>query len=496
MLAVTIVCATALHAALHVVPAVRAPRVHHARMCANPDDKRLRAEQLALLAEQAALEAEQLELEAQKLKANSPTSPPAEVAPAPRSAGDLLRAAVKTPAPAVEDASPAVPAPTSSDDDEEAMALRAPLRWLGPYPGVALSLPDATSPAQKARLLTNPADVSALGGVTLDFVLDTAANTNTISGQVAGPTGQGGLELDQVGSVPAGVGAGGALGGGATYMIGRIQLADVPATERVTFMSGLSASALPVAAPGAAGLLGVAFLDSFQGGVEFVWGPAPTTNPVGPAVPAPITASPAAVPPPAALSAGSSRPSIAFYGDTVGTDALRTDLCPVPIKRLNSGLPSVTLSVNGVNVRALLDTGAPVTVLNAAAAKAAGVEYDAALGDAGTPQSTNPFVMFGAAMKAGQAASKGDVLVVAGAAGPVRLVRTSQPATLSLDAAAPAEGGEAEASFGECPVYVGDLPGLAALDGLGASAGPAVVLGTDVLRRRPRMWYTPSCVYL
>ena len=42
----------------------------------------------------------------------------------------------------------------------------------------------------------------------------------------------------------------------------------------------------------------------------------------------------------------------------------------------------------------------------------------------------------------------------------------------------------------------GDLPGLAALGGLGADAGPAAVLGTDLLRRRPRMWYTASRVFL
>ena len=45
-------------------------------------------------------------------------------------------------------------------------------------------------------------------------------------------------------------------------------------------------------------------------------------------------------------------------------------------------------------------------------------------------------------------------------------------------------------------VCAGDLPGLAALGGLGADAGPAAVLGTDLLRRRPRMWYTASRVFL
>merc|ERR1719310_2700240 len=151
------------------------------------------------------------------------------------------------------------------------MALRAPLRWLGPYAAIALSLPELSSPAQKQRQLLG----EDARGVTLDFVHDTAANTNTINAQVAGPTGQGGLELTQVGQIASGVGAGGTFGGGATYMLGTCELADVPKAERVAFISGLTATALPVAAPTAAGLLGVPFLNSFAGGVDFCWGPEP-----------------------------------------------------------------------------------------------------------------------------------------------------------------------------------------------------------------------------
>ena len=44
--------------------------------------------------------------------------------------------------------------------------------------------------------------------------------------------------------------------------------------------------------------------------------------------------------------------------------------------------------------------------------------------------------------------------------------------------------------------FVGELPGLAALDGLGAKAGPAAVLGVDVLRTRPRMVYQAGRVLL
>jgi len=398
------------------------------RLCAAEEasEKRREAERLALLAEQAALEAEQLEIEARAMR--------------PEPAAAVLDLA-------------AAPEPATGED-EGPMALQSPMRWIGPYPALSLSLPALQSPSQKARMLSG--DGTAMG-VTLDFVLDTAANTNTINAQVAGPTGQGGLELEQVGSVAGGVGAGGAIGGGATYMLGACQLGDVPANERLAFMTGLTATALPVAAPAAAGLLGTAFLDSFAGGVQFAWG-----SPDSP-------------------------PTVTLYGDTVGTGPRRAELCEAPVTRLpGSGLPSVTLVVNGVEMPALLDTGSPVTVLNDAAAAAAGLTYTPPPISASSPPA-NLFAALRGAVAAGKAASRGDTLVVPGAEGPVTLARAADGATIAL-------GG---AQFGaECRPYIGALPGLSALKGLGAAAGPAAVLGTDVLRLRPTLWYTPTAVYL
>jgi hypothetical protein len=208
------------------VQAVRACRTP-SPACSAEEDNNLKAEaeRLALLAERASLEAEALEMEVETIRA-------------------AKRAAEPEPP----------PPPPAIVDDAGPMALSAPLRWIGPYPAVALSFPALASPAQKARLLTNPNEAANLG-ITLDFVIDTAANTNTISAQVAGPTGAGGLELQQVGRVEGGVGAGGAIGGGATCMLGGCELADLPKAERVMFMSDLTATALPVAAPAAAGRL-------------------------------------------------------------------------------------------------------------------------------------------------------------------------------------------------------------------------------------------------
>lgn len=177
--------------------------------------------------------------------------------------------------------------------------------------------------------------------------------------------------------------------------------------------------------------------------------------------------------------------------------------------------------------------GSPITVLNPAAAAAAGLalpdfaeaprskdpnprpptlnpnppaqpepqlQPKATLKPDQASQSNNPFARAAAALQVGQAAARGDVLSVAGAEGTVQLTRASTAAALELaaaeDEAARGGGGGGGASFGEeCRPYVGELPGLAALGGLGAAAGPAAVLGTDTLRRRARLWVTRTHVY-
>ena len=46
---------------------------------------------------------------------------------------------------------------------------------------------------------------------------------------------------------------------------------------------------------------------------------------------------------------------------------------------------------------------------------------------------------------------------------------------------------DAVVDFGNSHVYVGNLPGLAALNALGDDSPPAAVLGMDLLRLRPKM---------
>merc|ERR1719387_3138066 len=156
-------------------------------------------------------------------------------------------------------------APPASTVDEELMAIRAPLRMLGPYPVLSLRFPSIPTPEQFREQQKQTGE----SGVTLDFVVDTAANVNTINAKLAADLG-----LEAVGFDEGGVSAAGDLAGGTTFMLGSAQLNDLPKDERFDLLSNLTASALPVASPSGAGLLGIGFLFAFPGGVEFCWGDA------------------------------------------------------------------------------------------------------------------------------------------------------------------------------------------------------------------------------
>jgi len=324
-------------------------------------------------------------------------------------------------------------------DQDGVVALRAPIRWVGPYAALALCFPELATRGQRER---------GEKGVTLDFVLDTAANTNTINAQVAEE-----LSLEKIGEAAGGLGAGGAIGGGGTFMLGDCELGDLPKDGRSTLMSGLTASALPVASPAAAGLLCIYFLTAFPGGFELRWGPT-----------------------------AADEASITMFAEAQGMEQVVRGLNAAGITRLpDSGLLVLTLTVNGVTIPALLDTGSPITVLNAAAAMAAERMPPAVDKVAGNLLSRLVAGVSGAS-------SGADTLMIAGARGQrVRLTRTT-PCELSI--------GGTEIGGGTCRPYVGELPGLAALNGLGADAGPAAVLGLDVLRQRPRLVYHDSELFL
>jgi hypothetical protein len=392
------------------------------------------------------------------------------------------------------------------------MAARSPLRFLGPYPAMPLRFPDLATPSQRGR---------GASGVCLDWVLDTAANVNTINAAVARE-----LDLERVGAAPGGVGAGGGMAGGDTFLLGDCELDVVVSTAgrpvddddddddddggggggggggeeedddddgeggggRFVFMKGLTASALPVASPAAAGLLGLAFFYCFEGGVEFRWGSGKDSTGGGGVVSSSDDDDD---------DVDDGTPSVTFYGSDDRPDL--DGLIRVPFESLPvSMLPSVTIRVNGREIPALFDTGSPITVLNRVAAEEAGIDtvvtlddLDPSPGKSGGGGRWNPFSKLASSMQSAQevakATARGDVLTIAGTGGrPVRLVRAKSPVNVDV-------GGASSGGTTRCPlspsarVYVGDLPGLAALGGLGGEAPPAAVLGMDLISTRSRV---------
>lgn len=349
-----------------------------------------------------------------------------------------------------------------SSQDDSSMQVTTRMKYLGPYPCIGLRFPNLATVGQRERNAT---------GISLDFVVDTAANTNTLNAQVAQELG-----LEVVGNALPGVGAAGAISGGETFMLGDCQLENIVLSDEEAkfmeaqnmtqqevplFMSGLTASALPIASPAAAGIMGVFFLNSFPGGVEFTFGDDVDLP-----------------------------PALTFYGDEESTP-IDEYSHEVPIAVLEgTGLPSVMLRVNGVNIPALLDTGSPVTVVNTAAAEQAGLDIIKLQTDEKDEGGFNPFAKIRRSFKesqaTAQAAAKGDLLLVAGTQGErVELWRTRDNVSISC-------GG---ANFNDTKIYVGNIPGLGALGGLvGDSPPPAAILGMDVLRTIRRMFYRPTSV--
>mmetsp|Transcript_7420 Transcript_7420/g.16818 ORF Transcript_7420/g.16818 Transcript_7420/m.16818 type:complete len:422 (+) Transcript_7420:282-1547(+) len=361
-------------------------------------------------------------------------------------------------------------------DDENDAVIRSPMRFLGPYPTMPLRFPNLATSSQRERNIT---------GISLDWVLDTAANVNTINAQVAQE-----LNLEKVGEAPGGFGAAGGIAGGDTFVLGDCEL-DIPGMNNAdkpkesdandddeddafTFMKGLTASALPVASPAAAGLLGLAFFYCFEGGVEFCWGNSKEGS-------SDLDGESQSNPP----------PSVTFYGSNKDLDL--SGMAHVPFESLPvTMLPSVTICINGKEIPALFDTGSPITVLNARAAEEAGIATTIPLDDDkkskadGGKGGWNPFGAIASniqsAKEMANAQSRGDILTIAGTDGkPVRLVKSANPENVNIKTST----GQQELSSAQ--IYVGDLPGLAALGGIGGEAPPSAVLGMDLLSCRPRV---------
>ena len=238
-------------------------------------------------------------------------------------------------------ADPVAPDPLgASYDDDDVEVLEVPIVWMrrpGADPGArqggglvagALSGPSppatSTPPSPSASPTAPPIPTGARGeGGRPGLCVDTAYTTNFILPQVAY-----GLDMQIVGVAPAGTGATGAIGGGQEMLLGSAKLGGNRDDVDVA-ITGLSAAVIPVPAPNTAGILGRSFLDCF-GAVEFDWSEEKT-------------------------GATCFHESYDFdegeYEEEFGAETFDA-------RELACGLLAVDMTLNGVTMPALVDTGA------------------------------------------------------------------------------------------------------------------------------------------
>lgn len=283
------------------------------------------------------------------------------------------------------------------EPDENVTWVEAPLKRIsgGPmlpggsaYRMLALRFPCLATSRQRKAVQT---------GVSLDFILDTGSTVNVLMPAVAAELA---LPLDAE-VTPAGWGAQGAIAAAPQFVLGDCQLDHLPEDKRFVLMTGLKASGLMVPSPGAAGILGRAFMDSFPA-VEFrlqvggrVFIPSfPTSTSERSLVRHP--------PLPCRLSLcshrehfhrrGLTRPGtgdapagpqdnvIRFHSEWDSSAAQEQEsLLSMDVELLGeTGLWGVRVDIgDSKDVPALLDTGSPVTVLNSACASRAGLQLPA-----------------------------------------------------------------------------------------------------------------------
>ena len=327
------------------------------------------------------------------------------------------------------------------------------------YVAITVGLPDRSTRAQRER---------GVKGVELDWCVDTASSTNFILPQVAY-----GLDVEIVGAAPSGVGATGAVSSGQEMLLGTAKLgsdgADGSGTAAIT---GLSAAIVQVPAPGTAGVLGRSFLNCF-GAVEFDWR--------------------------LSRNAGATMCLYQEYAP-FDDDGTMDDNTVVPLNELACGLLAVDVDLNGVRMPALVDTGAPRTIINRAAAKAAGI---ATVDDAsGSPEEAkkpsmggfkNPFAAIQDAISRGreQALGSSGAVTVMGAGGrPERLDKASRSKDVEMIVSATS----GSVCLSSPQILIGDLEAFRVGLGLrgdstpGANDGqPGIVLGLDALMSVPKV---------
>jgi hypothetical protein len=345
----------------------------------------------------------------------------------------------------------------------------APLEYRGPYPCLGLKFPQ----------LSNGKDDDA---PIFYFLLDTGANINSIRLDIVQryhvPVFARASELHLQGTS----GMGGAFDPGDVYNLGNCQIHGLPLQNPpVTFLTNLTVAALPHASPVSDGLLGWTFFHLFPGGVEWDWY---GTDGDPPTVQFFYTNQSEIV---QQTLSGMHRLPLFTMGPTL-LPMIEIRIRPPHPHPTSTNTSATTYS----SLWALIDTGAPITVMTRRAAALVGIEpvQQQQLSES----KLDPLQSTTSSSSSSSSGQIGDVLKVGGVDGrTIQIVRSAH--RVHIQDAASNDGGST-VQFGDGYVYIGDLPGLAVMEKLRQNSSdsgpdnaisPSVVLGLDFLRRTYRM---------
>jgi hypothetical protein len=224
---------------------------------------------------------------------------------------------------------------------------------------------------------------------------------------------------------------------GTMHMLGDCQLVGLPPPPR-TFLRNLVAASLPFASPVGIGLLGLPFLWTFPAGVEFDW-----------------------------HGTDGDPPTLIFYygeADTLDFNTME-NMVHIPLEPLLGGLMTLRINVAGAEMKALLDTGSPLTVLNVKACELLGINSE----------STTVDVNHAAVGVVGVDGSQS------------KLKRLEDIVSIQVMG----DDQDTNVSLGQGHVWSGELAGIEMIRRLDPTSGgedePAAVLGLDFLQNAYRM---------
>ena len=424
------------------------------------------------------------------------------------------------------------PQAKTPSDNETVIGVVAPLSYRGPYPCLSLIFPDIKKPSTMVAKLPEAPD----NKIQLDFLLDTGANVNTLQNDfVEGfrlPVTISSEDLQTKYGVKgqAGVGTGSGIfdkksetestasdlfkamrSPGALHDLGRCQLAGISpppsksGEKPPSFLRHLLVTPLPMASPVGHGLLGLTFMASFAA-VEFDWagtdGDPPTLQFVYYLVD-PVSNTKSSLVPKEILCEQDKSLFLKTFSKEKGEYNFTTPLkplVPIPLDFSILGVPVVKVHVNGKEISAILDTGAPMSILSTKAAEAIGIGTTAMDWEERSNRKGHKNLRLTETLHQ----KFGDpVLLVGGVDGAPLQLHRSRSESVRVEVLGKTNHKHEMASIplGSGPIYVGDVPLLQSLDrfrnlqsdmsnegndGMESDV-PYMILGLDVLKRSYRM---------